>query len=87
LAFPYTYPKAIRRSGERNESLATLGSWCRREMPDTHVLYNAQHGPEHAVYGQLPAGHYKGLIGAPGWEDSDTSPMSHHDVGDTHVSG
>jgi hypothetical protein len=43
-------------------------AWCRREMPEVHVLYNAQHGADMAVDG---AGARKGLIGAPGWDEDD----------------
>ena len=71
---PSVFLKAMHSSGERNEALATVVSWCRREMPDVHVLYNAQHGADKAVGGQRRAGTRKGLIGAPGWDEDDSNP-------------
>lgn len=69
---PSAFPKAMHSSTERNQALDTLLHWCRREMPDTHVLYNAQHGADQATKLQRTAGHRKGLIGAPGWDEDDT---------------
>lgn len=68
---PSAFPKAMRSSTQRNQAMDTVVSWCRREMPEVHVLYNAQHGADMAVNGQRPAGARKGLIGAPGWDEDD----------------
>lgn len=68
---PAAFFKAMRSSTERNEAMDTVLHWCRREMPDTHVLYNAQHGADRAAADQRPAGSRKGLIGAPGWDEDD----------------
>lgn len=69
---PVAFSKAMRSSKERNEALDTVVSWCGREMPNVHVLYNAQHGADQAVGGQRRAGTRKGLIGAPGWDEDDS---------------
>jgi hypothetical protein len=69
---PVGFPKAMRSSTQRNQAMATVISWCRREMPDIHVLYNAQHEADTAARGQRPAGSRKGLIGAPGWDEDDS---------------
>jgi hypothetical protein len=69
---PSAFWKAMHSSSERNQALDTVLYWCRREMPDTHVLYNAQHGADQAAPRQRPAGSRKGLIGAPGWDEDES---------------
>ena len=69
---PVAFVKAMRSSTERNAAMDSVVHWCQREMPDIHVLYNAQHGAEQAVGSQRRAGPRKGLIGGPGWDEDDS---------------
>lgn len=68
---PSAFLKAMHSNTQRNQAMDSVISWCWRERPDIHVLYNAQHGVDKAVDGQLPARSRKGLIGAPGWGDGE----------------
>ena len=57
----------MRVSGERNAVLDAIVGWCKREVPDIHIMrgwWRSSEGPtQHQVSGTI----HKGLIGEPGW--------------------
>jgi hypothetical protein len=67
VTFPVSFPRMMRVSGERNAVLDALVGWCKREVPDIHIMrgwFRSSEGPtRHQVSGTL----HKGLIGEPGW--------------------
>ena len=67
LTFPASFPRMMRISGERNAVLDSIVAWCRREIPDIHIMrgwLRSSEGPSrHQVQGTI----HKGLIGEPGW--------------------
>ena len=69
VTFPASFPRIIRTSGARNSMLDTLIGWCRREIPDLHILHGGLRGAERPDANQLPALPLKGLLGEPGWQD------------------
>ena len=67
VTFPSSFPRMMRVSGERNAVLDAMVAWCKREVPDIHIMrgwLRSSEGPSrHQVSGSI----HKGLIGEPGW--------------------
>jgi hypothetical protein len=67
VTFPSSFPRMMRVSGERNAVLDAVVGWCKREVPDVHIMrgwFRSAEGPyREQVRGVL----HKGLLGEPGW--------------------
>lgn len=67
ITFPASFPHMMRVSGERNAVLDALVAWCKREVPEIHIMrgwLRSSEGPtRHQVEGTI----HKGLIGDHGW--------------------
>lgn len=67
VTFPISFPRMMKVSGSRNTVLDSLVAFCKREIPDIHVLRGWWRGSEGPDRHQAEALPHKGLIGDHGW--------------------
>jgi hypothetical protein len=67
VTFPASFPRMMRVSGERNAVLDAVVGWCKREVPDVHIMRGWLRGSEGPSRHQVSGSIHKGLIGEPGW--------------------
>jgi hypothetical protein len=67
VTFPVSFPRMMRVSGERNAVLDALVGWCKREVPDIHIMRGWFRGSEGPYREQVSGILHKGLLGEPGW--------------------
>ena len=67
ITLPAIFPRMMKVSGERNEVLHAVVAWCKREVPDIHILYGWPRGSEGPSRHQVSGLMQKGLLGDHGW--------------------
>lgn len=80
VTFPVSFPRMMKISGERNTVLDALVGFCKREIPDIHVLRGWWRGTEGPDKHQADALPHRGMIGHDGWlagtQGVDASPAA-----------
>lgn len=67
VTFPVSFPRMMRVSGERNAVLDAVVAWCKREVPDVHIMRGWFRSSEGPYRDQVSGVLHKGLLGEPGW--------------------
>jgi hypothetical protein len=67
VTFPISFPRMMKISGARNTVLDALVGFCKREIPDIHVLRGWWRGNEGPDAHQADALPHRGLLGRDGW--------------------
>jgi hypothetical protein len=67
ITFPASFPHMMRVSGERNAVLDAIVAWCKREVPDIHIMRGWLRSSEGPTHHQVKGVIHKGLLGEPGW--------------------